>query len=114
MNTVKAIVPNFDRQIEVIMNEFDFDSVYRCMILMDWKYSVPGTVGDLELPTFEYLKKSARQYLDMVVSQYKLGQVLDGFGSGGFRAGINEYGELTLAFVIEDGHYVTAELGDRD
>lgn len=121
MNVAKSnVCPNFDRQIEVIMSQFDFDRVYRCMILMDWKYYIPHSAtesnpdGDRETPTFEQIKKSARQALELVVDQYHTMQVVDGLGGGGFSAGVNEFGELTLSFVIEGGHYVTAELDDVD
>ncbi len=48
------------------MDSFDFETVYKTMIFLEWKWGYPG-----KLPTIEDIKKEAERLLEEAVNSYK-------------------------------------------
>lgn len=89
----------FDRQIEKIMQNFDFDRVHRHMVATDWKWRHNG--AELHVPSIARLRKSARARLDDVVNHPYCPSSIS---CGGFKASklLCDSGEvvLKLEFVV--------------
>ena len=85
-------------KIEEIMNNFDFEKVYRIMKFLDWEWSCVNRV-----PNVKELKATARKLLedlDSVQSEY--------IGTGGFVA--EDYGgNYRLTFQVEDWNSEAAD-----
>lgn len=65
-------------QIDEIMDNFDFDLVYKIMLAVDWKWA--DGEGGMSLPTVPELRECARRLLYETVDES-----LIGCGSGGFN-----------------------------
>ena len=82
-----------DKQIEEIMDNFNFNKVHRVMVSLGWVYAMEG------VPTLESIKKTALGHLKHV----KNTEDCISIESGGFRASIKE-GEgqkyLILQFIV--------------
>ena len=84
--------------VEEILRQFDFKKVHKVMTVLDW------TWGDHErVPTVGELRDCARELLTCCLKQGK------GFScTGGFWAILDEDGELTLQFVLEEWSVATS------
>lgn len=82
------------RQIEIIMREFDFPSVRKAMVALEWCYGTERGKGPV--PTMGKIKDMARYCLTYLepTSRY--------FGTGGFEAYWNGRGKLGLRFIVSE------------
>lgn len=91
-------------QKEVIMRDFDFEHVEKCMRLLDWKYL--GTA----VPTLSEIKESALDKLDIVIEQVGMEDYADAeecasvrrIQGGGFEAEVINGKWLRLIFLLEE------------
>ena len=83
--------------IDNIMDYFDFDKVLKTMIALDWKWIKEDhkSLDDLEIPSIERIRKTARTLLIRAV------EIKDSTSTGGFQA---EYDDcnLYLRFVVAE------------
>lgn len=81
-----------------IMDNFDFEKVFKVMVVLSWRWSIKGV---LRAPTVEEIKDTASSIIDSLLnSDYREIQ------SGGFTARYEESEDdkyIKLEFVIE--HY---------
>ncbi len=101
---------NFDRQIKVIMESFDFERVHSTMVALDWEWNMRKIEN--RVPTLKEIKDNVEWQLNSLIEYWK-GSPLEQ-GTGGFEVSVNKYAELGIKFVVEGGHYVSPEDGDRD
>ena len=81
-----------DAQIDFVISNFDFASVYRVMVCLDWQYAAFQRV-----PNVGELQKFAERLLHEAVKENTC------ISSGGFETCYdNESGMLELKFVLED------------
>lgn len=101
-------VANLDRQVDEIMDNFDFGKVGASMQVLNWRWHFLKSQSDFEsrFPTEPELRRTARRLLEDVA---KGG---DGYfsASGGLYA-TNVQGVLRLAFEVE-GHEGVIEEGE--
>jgi hypothetical protein len=91
----------YDKQIDSIMERFDFIHVKNTMKAIGWEWAAEG--GNA-VPTISRLQITARKLLREVVNAQSCpGTHSRGMSvmTGGLEANINPTGELSLAFVIE-------------
>ena len=81
---------DFQPQIDALIETFDFESVRKTMVALDWKYGPTGTVPDVP-----ELKEAARQILNSASEE---DNDLESF-SGGFVAW-RSGNDLYLRFVV--------------
>ena len=83
------------KQINEILNNFDFKKVNQAMKLLNWKWFYKESED--KIPTITQLKKEAKNLLKQVIdcSEYSV------CSTGGFVAR-KEFGYLLLEFVLED------------
>lgn len=62
------------------MDSFDFETVYKTMIFLEWKWGYPG-----KLPTIEDIKKEAERLLEEAVNSYKKKCEICRMATGGFE-----------------------------
>jgi hypothetical protein len=100
----KVIIP-FDRQVQELLEGFDFDLVKRIMDFLHWTYEANGRV-----PTIAELKEKARSLLGELRSNPGI------VGSGGLRASKKEDGTLSLKFILTEfwSPFNSEENGDYD
>lgn len=72
-----------ERQIEIILQETDFDKIHRAMVVLDWQWAYSPT----GVPTIEEMKSQAKHYLEEVwnIPEDGISEVYF-TGSGGFMA----------------------------
>lgn len=78
---------------ELVLKEFNFTKVQRCMALVDWRWNTD--LGEYSVPTVEQLKDCAADLLQEAVRRNT------SVGTGGFTASMDQFGEVTLSFVLE-------------
>jgi hypothetical protein len=100
MATITDPIP-YDKQIENILDWFDFAYVLRAMELLDWRWATSCDtkkgVAELSVPGIGDLRQTARRHLQAVA---KGGPDFHS-GSGGFMAR-NVEGRLSLEFVLTE------------
>ena len=80
-----------EKQIEEILENFDFEKVYRVMKMLNWGW---GTKG---VPTLTQVILHARKRLADLIEQNETYS-----DSGGFLVEKHKCGTLSLRFVVED------------
>ena len=80
---------DMDRQIEYILDNFDFEAVKETMVALDWKWGSPG-----HIPSFNELRRTAKEQLQCAA---RSGYV----ATGGFEAELLQESVLRLSFVVE-------------
>lgn len=90
----KEIAPELKKQIDSIMETFDFKTVFIAMTALDWKWGQEKD-GEDAVPTIASLKEEARRLLTGMVQEGDSGR-----GCGGFYV-YNKDGKLSLEFVVE-------------
>lgn len=99
-----------DRAIDEVLRNFDFDSVHRAMVTLNWKWSVPFSATEMGIPNLERIREQARDLLTQVWHDNEP----DSLSSiGGFEAGRSE-DSLHLEFVLTRGHTVLQSQADLD
>lgn len=104
--TEKEPMNNPQMAIDQIMDSFDFAQVYRCMKLLNWKWSIENETPN-RVPFEAEIRSHARQLLKMCISDFQLNPENTGVSAGGFYAclypakdeGTNS--TLELAFTLE-------------
>lgn len=81
------------KEIEQIMERFDFQKVHEYMLSVNWIWAFEG------VPSVQSLRKTARSLLQDVV---KSPREASNSCTGGFHAHKWPWGELELIFAIED------------
>jgi hypothetical protein len=79
----------FERQVEEVLDSFDFDKVLRVMEILGWTWANLDRV-----PTRSELLKEARRLLSELNGKTGV------HGSGGLRASCKEDGTLSLKFIL--------------
>lgn len=87
-----------EQMIADVMDDFDFDEVHDVMKALDWRW-ITGT-GESEVPSVWKIAKRAKKLLDDVMEYYGDGE-MHLISTGGFTAMLEEDGNLSLLFVIE-------------
>ena len=82
---------DYDRQIDEIMDHFNFANVAIAMKALQWKW------GD-EVPSEPEIRKFARNQLRRLAVKPSVCCI----HCGGFLANIEEDGDLSLAFILEE------------
>ena len=82
--------------VDNIMDYFEFDKVLKTMIALNWKWVKEDhkSLDDLEIPSIERIRKTARKALIRAI------EIKDLTSGGGFEAEYKD-GELSLKFVVE-------------
>lgn len=75
-----------EETINYIIENFDFERVRGTMQLLDWRWSVNGSLTELEVPSVAKLVLSAQRYLTMAVEGARKNKSEYFTGSGGFYA----------------------------
>lgn len=84
---------NYKKQIEDILENFDFEHVRESMVALDWKW-VTSNLKFEYIPDIQELKETAKHCLE--------GAIKSTFSeTGGFLA-VNSSGVLNLYFVLEE------------
>ncbi len=82
----------FFNNVDLVLQEFDFDKVHKAMKALDWKWNSCNGV-----PSKQNLKDTARSLLtDLLNSDYTE------VGTGGFTAVRHSFKEVELRFCIDD------------
>ena len=83
--------------VNEVMNDFNFEKVYRIMVLTRHKWLIDGT---MKVPSLYRIMKNAEELLRTCASNYG---DKDNFSisSGGFTAGLDD-GTLFLRYVLEE------------
>lgn len=97
------ITPEQQRQIDYIIDNFDFTKVHEYMVSVGWKWWDSKT-NEMEIPEEYKLKTTARKYL-----KESFEQKLSRTGSGGFNVfrfsgedGAGPWERVVLMFSLED------------
>lgn len=91
MYTISRESEHTSDRIEDLLNEFDFHSVRRVMLLLDWRWA-----GIDRIPTVDDMRKRARYLLrDVSESKYQR------HATGGFVAERDDDGALSLYFYVD-------------
>lgn len=99
-----------DRAIDEVLRNFNFDSVHKAMVALDWKWAVPFSASEMEVPSLERIREQARDLLTQVWDDNEP----DSLSSiGGFEAGRSE-DSLHLEFILTRGHTVLQSQADLD
>lgn len=109
---IKTKIENPERQIQVILDGFDFGQVHKAMVALDWKWHMDAPIE--RVPSVADLKKESGRLLNKIVKSLDKDGDTNWISTGGFKAGHDGYGNLTLAFEIESGEYVPGTGGDPD
>lgn len=87
-----------EQMIADVMDDFDFDKVHDVMKALGWEWI--ARTGNGEVPGVWRIAKHAKKLLDEVMEYYGDGEH-HAISCGGFTAMLEEDGELSLLFVIE-------------
>lgn len=90
---------NYQDQIDLIMDTFDFEKVKQTMNALDWEWASPD--GSSSVPDIYTIKRTARDYLKQAANSG------EGFSCGGFKVEIRD-GCLDLYFIVEDSEVHTS------
>lgn len=85
-------------QVEVIMQDFDFENVHRIMKFLNWKWA---TSDGMKVPSIENMKKTAQELLDDVVEESAKTPEHNYIETGGFRASYSNINGMSLQFIAE-------------
>ena len=85
-----------EAMIDEIMEHFDFEKVHKVMSFLDWEWDIGD--GEQTVPSTYRLMKQAKQMLKYI-TQYDDKEYHE-MATGGFRAVLNEEGDLELRFEI--------------
>lgn len=94
---------NYEKQIQDILEYFDFERVHETMIKLNWTW-VNSDLKHEYIPEIEELKEHAKERLEKAI-KYKWSE------SGGFIA-TNRSGVLNLYFVVESTVFDITDLKD--
>jgi len=95
------------KNINLIMDSFDFERVQKAMIATGWKWANRKEDGKLMFPSLFDIKQSARSLLES-------SKTVSGISSGGFHAEYFEkFGTFSLSFVLDkqDSHSIAISNG---
>ncbi len=99
------ILREYQKLIDNIMENFNFDKVYHVMKVLDWEWI--HSDGNFRVPSVEELKKRAAELLEQVINCYMTGVIKSkdytpaGVSCGGFVCHFD--GDfLKLEFVIDE------------
>lgn len=86
----------FQKEIDAVLKEFDFDRVHKAMTILDWKWSVPGSAttwagSDVQVPSLEYIKDRAKEILQNAAEEAVFSKEEYYVSTGGFRAEAKYY-----------------------
>lgn len=88
---------NKQKQIDTIMNSFNFKNVHKVMTVLDWTWATTGSV-----PSVEQLKESANRLLNRLDEKEGTNYI----ATGGFKASKrkNEFDQnyYELEFIVEE------------
>ena len=84
----------FDKQIEDILENFDFDRVLIAMRALDWQWA--SCYG--RSPSSKEMKAFTREYLERISEEWE--QERREISCGGFKVEIHEDGAMVLSFVL--------------
>jgi hypothetical protein len=89
------------KQIDEIMEEFDFKKVHSVMKYVDWRWVKDGDDDfEMEIPNIERMKETARRLLEE--SAEKDREEYASIATGGFKATRYPGDHLGLEFVLAD------------
>ena len=94
---------NYEKQIQDILESFDFENVHETMIKLNWTW-VTSDLKREYIPEIEELKNHSKECLEKAI-KYKWSE------SGGFIA-TNTSGVLNLYFVVESTGFDITDLKD--
>ena len=94
---------NYEKQIQDILENFDFENVHETMIKLNWTW-VTSDLKHEYIPEIEELKNHSKECLEKAI-KYKWSE------SGGFIA-TNTSGVLNLYFVVESTGFDITDLKD--
>jgi len=88
-----------EKEIEAIMQGFDFKRVHTVMVALDWRWckTVSSTLDEESVPTIEEIKEEARDFLTSISKSRGVTSV----HRGGLRVSKLSDGSLHLAFIVE-------------
>ena len=96
-----------EEQINIILNDFDFNKIHSVMKFLDWRYIYSGNTR--KVPSQDDIRNIARTCLEKVA--YSKDEI-DNFALGGFVADKIE-NILELSFVIEKSNPLSHILGQN-
>lgn len=88
---------SFDRQIQVIMRDFDFKRVHKAMQALNWTYRAD------KVPSLQEIKDTLLELIKSTIEDYRGKKVTH--STGGFEVTINNWVELEVSFILEEGQY---------
>mgnify|MGYP000430049192 CR=1 FL=1 len=92
----EGVMADYTKQIEYILNNFDFDKVLKTMTFLDWKWH---SVDLPSVPSIIQMKETARCLLSDLSNHDDKDTWM--IGTGGFTA-IKAYGHLNLFFNVAE------------
>lgn len=97
-----------ETMISDVMNGFDFTKVRTVMLAIDWKWSIGE--DEMSVPGMWRIMDRAKKLLEDMMKYYGDGQ-FHAMCSGGFMASLDEDGNLSLQFILEE---MTVQPDDYD
>ena len=100
----------FQKEIDEVLKEFNYEKVHKTMQVLDWKWYHPGEDGT-KVPSIDEIKYRAKTLLQEAAESAVLTKGEYVIGTGGFRAEAKYYPKegikksflwVRLAFVLED------------
>lgn len=100
----------FQKEVDQVLEYFDFSKVYTAMVKLDWKWYSPSSNVPL-VPSLENIKARAKELLQEAAESAAMSKGEYVTGTGGFRAEAKYYPKtedkksflwVRLAFVLED------------
>lgn len=99
----------FQKEVDKLLEEFDFERVHKTMQTLDWKWYHPGEDGT-KVPSLDEIKKRARQVIQEAAESAAMSKGEYVIGTGGFHGEAKYYPKeegkksflwVRLAFVLE-------------
>lgn len=87
-----------DKMVAAVMEDFDFDTVHRVMVNIDWKWDIGD--GEMTVPSMYRIMRMAERLLRQAAEHYD-NEAQFSCGSGGFMAHLDGT-TLTLQFVLKE------------
>ena len=100
----------FQKEIDEVIKEFNFEKVHKTMQVLDWQWYHPGEDGT-KVPTLDEIKKRGKELLQEAAESAAMSKGEYVIGTGGFRAEAQYYPKkedeksflwIRLAFILED------------
>ena len=88
-----------DKMIADIMDGFDFAKVHDIMQSLNWEWKVGH--DEMAVPAMWRIVDRAKELLEDVMKYYEDGQ-FHFISCGGFIASLNDEGDLSLQFILEE------------